>query len=398
MAEEPAAGRGAAPEHVADGVLAQRGGDRADRRGVGPGGAGAGLLLRAAVLAGALFGLGTIAWPYATHFFGEPVSTLAIFGLFYTLLRLRQTGVPRYAVAGRAGGRHHDHHFGRARGAAGAVWRLSALGGSRVGKTQGGGRQTAGSTPRSAICDLLFARLLAFAVPLAALAGLLVLYNLVRFGTLLSTGYHFESGEGFNANWLLGLWGLLFSPYRGLFWYTPLAILSVLAWPGFIRRHRAEGWLAAIITDDHGGDVRQVVDVVGRVRLGAALPRAAVALPCGRARAVAGVQPGPRGVAGVRRVLLIIVLALSSSCKLLAVTANYVNYEIALRGLYPTDWADPLKYGPPRCSTRRTARCWGRPACCWRTSTPTSTWAGSGRAMSRGKCRRWPAASRCWPG
>ena len=44
---------------------------------------------------------------------------------------------------------------------------------------------------------------------------------------------------------------------------------------------------------------------------------------------------------------MIIILALSFIVQLLAVTANYVNYEIALRGLYPTDWADPLKYGPP---------------------------------------------------
>jgi hypothetical protein len=30
-----------------------------------------------------------------------------------------------------------------------------------------------------------------------------------------------------------------------------------------------------------------------------------------------------------------------------AVTMNFVNYEIVLRGLYPTDWNDPLAFGPP---------------------------------------------------
>ena len=59
-----------------------------------------GYALRTAVLAGAIFGLGTIAWPYATHFFGEPVSALAIFSLFFAFLRLRQTGAPRYALLG----------------------------------------------------------------------------------------------------------------------------------------------------------------------------------------------------------------------------------------------------------------------------------------------------------
>ena len=53
---------------------------------------------RTALMAGALFGLGTIAWPYATHFFGEPLSALAIMGGFDALLRLRQTGALRYAA------------------------------------------------------------------------------------------------------------------------------------------------------------------------------------------------------------------------------------------------------------------------------------------------------------
>ncbi len=202
--------------------------------------------LRAAVLAGAIFGLCTIAWPYATHFFGEPVSALAILGLFYALLRLRQTGASRYALLGGL--------------AAGVMVTTSAAHAVLLAPFglyllfavhQWARRRAQGADDwlRSATRYLLSAigHLLVFAIPLAALAGSLVLYNLVRFGTPFSTGYHFESGEGFNANWLLGLWGLLFSPYRGLFWYTPLALLSVLAWPGFIRRHRAEGWLLAAV-------------------------------------------------------------------------------------------------------------------------------------------------------
>ena len=216
-----------------------------------------------------------------------------------------------------------------------------------MGKTQGGGGRRL--VPRVAIRYLWAAvgRLLAFAVPLAALAGLLVLYNLVRFGTPLSTGYHFESGEGFNANWLLGLWGLLFSPYRGLFWYTPLAILSVLAWPGFIRRHRAEGWLTAVVT-------LVMVALFGKWWMwwgGFAWgPRFLVPLAPFLVLVLAPwleFSPARGAWPVVRRVLLIIILALSFVVQLLAVTANYVNYEIALRGLYPTDWADPLKYGPP---------------------------------------------------
>jgi len=38
---------------------------------------------------------------------------------------------------------------------------------------------------------------------------------------------------------------------------------------------------------------------------------------------------------------------LSVAVQILAVSANYVNYEIKLREIYPTDWVNPLKYGPP---------------------------------------------------
>ncbi len=203
--------------------------------------------LRAAVLAGAIFGLCTIAWPYATHFFGEPVSALAILGLFYAPPAAAADRRAPVRAAGRAGGRRHGHHLRRARGAAGAVWPVSAFRGASVGKAQGAGGKPLAACRQSAICYRLSAVCSCLPCRWRPWLGSLVLYNLVRFGTPFSTGYHFESGEGFNANWLLGLWGLLFSPYRGLFWYTPLALLSVLAWPGFIRRHRAEGWLLAAV-------------------------------------------------------------------------------------------------------------------------------------------------------
>lgn len=302
--------------------------------------------LRTAVLAGAIFGLCTIAWPYATHFFGEPVSALAIFGLFFALLRLRQTAAPRYALLGglAAGVMFTTSAAHAVLLAPFGLYLLLAVHQSARRSAQGVDHRL-----RSVLRYLLAAigRLLAFAVPLAALVGLLVAYNLARFGTPLSTGYHFESGEGFNANWLLGLWGLLFSPYRGLFWYTPLALLSLLAWPGFIRRHRVEGWLLAIVTlvmvamfakwwmwwGGFAWGPRFLVPLAPFLAL--------VLTPWLEASAARGAWPI------VRRVLLIVVLALSFIVQLLAVTANYVNFEITLRSLYPTDWADPLKYGPP---------------------------------------------------
>jgi hypothetical protein len=310
-----------------------------------------GYSLRAALLAGAIFGLATIAWPYATHFFGEPISSLAILGLFYALLRLRQTGSSRYALrGGLAAG------VMVATSAAHAILlvpfgiyllyilmnqRISESANRRTGESAKGARRVAKSLVRA------FAILLSFTLPLAIVAGLLAAYNLARFGTLFSTGYHFGSGEGFSANWLQGLWGLLFSPYRGIFWYTPLAIASVVAWPGFIRRHRAEGWLLAAVAVTLVGLFGRWWMWWGGFAWG---PRFLVPLAPFLVLVLlpwldAGKVPGARPV--VRRALLAIIVAISFVVQVTAVTANYVNYETALRQIYPTDWADPLKYGPP---------------------------------------------------
>ncbi len=56
---------------------------------------------RTAMLLGLLFGIATIAWPYAKQFFGEPLSALSLLACFYGLLAWRQTGRARWlAVAG----------------------------------------------------------------------------------------------------------------------------------------------------------------------------------------------------------------------------------------------------------------------------------------------------------
>ena len=48
-----------------------------------------------------------------------------------------------------------------------------------------------------------------------------------------------------------------------------------------------------------------------------------------------------------RRILLVLTALLSLVVQVAAVSTNYVNYEIELRGIFPTDWEDPLAFGPP---------------------------------------------------
>lgn len=83
--------------------------------------------------------------------------------------------------------------------------------------------------------------LLAFIAP-AGLIGLMLLgYNTVRFGNPFEAGYYFAEGEGFTRPVLLGLYGLFFSPYRGLMWYSPILWLAV---PGILLLRRRDRVLA----------------------------------------------------------------------------------------------------------------------------------------------------------
>ncbi len=87
----------------------------------------------------------------------------------------------------------------------------------------------------------IWAEILTFAFPIAITLILLGLYNWVRFGSPMSSGYHFADGEGFTRPIITGLFGLTISPYRGLFWYSPVLLLAL---PGWLMLRRTASWLA----------------------------------------------------------------------------------------------------------------------------------------------------------
>jgi hypothetical protein len=64
-------------------------------------------------------------------------------------------------------------------------------------------------------------------------------FNYVRFGSFFATGY----GSGlavFSLPLWQGLYGLVLSPGKGLFFYSPVLLLSIPAFVYFFRQHRAE--------------------------------------------------------------------------------------------------------------------------------------------------------------
>ena len=80
------------------------------------------------------------------------------------------------------------------------------------------------------------------AIPVVAVLMLIMIYNYRRFGGPLETGYEKISGR-----FLLGFFGILFSPGKSLFLFNPLTLFGCLAFMFFLREQRKTallfGWL-----------------------------------------------------------------------------------------------------------------------------------------------------------
>jgi len=84
-------------------------------------------------------------------------------------------------------------------------------------------------------------RIAFFGIAFAAVVGMIGVYNSIRFGTLMETGYGTEV-NAWQTPFAEGLSGLLFSSGRGLLVYCPLLILSAIAFPRFAKRQPALGY------------------------------------------------------------------------------------------------------------------------------------------------------------
>jgi hypothetical protein len=81
--------------------------------------------------------------------------------------------------------------------------------------------------------------LLAFGIPILLVGfGGNGLYNILRFGNPFTLGY--SSGTSFTTPLITGLFGLLLSPGKGLFWFAPICILLLWAFKPFWQVNRRE--------------------------------------------------------------------------------------------------------------------------------------------------------------
>ena len=185
---------------------------------------------RAAVATALATAFGTLVWPYSKFGFNAPLATLTVVGAIYAVW----TGV--------RSGRH------------GLIWIAgAAFGGALLVRSEL--VLSAGIAALWAAYELKWAwrsvgRVwIAIGVPIAAAIGVMVVYNYARFGNPLDTGYLRDAGAGFNSISKIweGLAGLLVSPGRSLFLYSPIALAGVVALGGWFRRDRSTAWLLTAV-------------------------------------------------------------------------------------------------------------------------------------------------------
>jgi 4-amino-4-deoxy-L-arabinose transferase-like glycosyltransferase len=182
---------------------------------------------RVALATALIYGIGTTAFVYAKTLYGEPLAGLLLISALLAAYRYRSAGEVRNllmvgAFVGLAMGINLTYAL-----------MLPFIGGYALLKR---------SVDRRLVRDA--------ALLLATFALMLIgigLYNWLRFGNPLTSGYYFSSGEGFTKPFLAGLFGLTFSPYRGIFWYSPVLLLAILGWFWLRRQQPILEWIILLL-------------------------------------------------------------------------------------------------------------------------------------------------------
>lgn len=198
---------------------------------------------RTALVLAALLVTGTLFAHYAATFLSEPLVALTLLAAFYGLLRARGAvgsggSHPPVPVSPAHGSRFGDHAMlwlalsGFAAGLALATRLAMGVALVPLGCWFLWLVWTHWRSPRAAALAVL-----AWSVPIAAWLAVVAGYNWYRFHDVFSTGYR-EEATAFGTPLLEGVYGLLLSPGKGVFWYNPPLMLAAAGFFLLWRRER----------------------------------------------------------------------------------------------------------------------------------------------------------------
>jgi len=181
-------------------------------------------------------------WPYSRTLFADLTVAVTILGAFWAALRFETEG--RRARDAALEGLFLAFGMATKFGAAISIplFGLHALWAGARGQSRNG-------QARPLAAGRFALSLAAFAAPLALGGGWLLLFNRLRYGRWLETGYWVSADEsfGFGTPLWVGLYGMLFSSGKSVFLYSPLLVGALWGWAGLLRRRAASGALLASI-------------------------------------------------------------------------------------------------------------------------------------------------------
>jgi hypothetical protein len=198
---------------------------------------------RVALTLALVYGFATMAWVYAKTFFTEPLATLCLILAFYGLYCYKRDGTCQgLFLAGAATGYAMLTRIHTVIALPAIAFYLAMCLATQLGSLP---RQ-----PRAWLTPVA-----AWAAPLVVAVAIISDYNFIRFGNPLQTGYTPE-GVTTGLSLLLnpiydGLYGLLGSPGKSVFLFTPPLLLALLAFMSFFREHAAEGVAFALLIIAH---------------------------------------------------------------------------------------------------------------------------------------------------
>ena len=184
---------------------------------------------RSSLVVAIFYGFGTFAWPLAKHPFDHIVETLfVLLSVYFMYLHSSKNKIMHLLLSASCIGFAINTRLVSVL----AIPALIVMMGANCGLKY----------PLADYIKILLRKMSIFMLVLLPFAGLVLWYNLYRFGSIYETGFQLlavKSGLDFFSGtpFLTGLNGFLVSPGKGFFYYSPIAIFFFFSIIPFYKKH-----------------------------------------------------------------------------------------------------------------------------------------------------------------